>query len=106
MMVMLRRPGEQVAAAAVLGAQLTDESKLGKDTERAVHGHQSNAGMPATHPVVYVRRGQVFIGASYDLQDRPPLRCKTVASMSQGSYSSLQSIPLRALDENHFHLQC
>jgi len=106
MMVMLRRPGEQVAAAAVLGAQLTDESKLGKDVERAVHRHQSNTGMLPTYPVVYVRWGQVFIGASYDLQNRPPLRCKTVASVSQGSYSSFQSIPLRGLDENYFHLQC
>ena len=51
-------------------------------------------------------RHLVFIGAGYDLQDRPPLGCKTVASVSQGSYSSFQSIPLRGLDENYFHLQC
>jgi hypothetical protein len=91
-MVMLRRPPYQVAAAVTTGVYFTDETEFGKYLKRAVNRHQPDIRVLLAYQLVYGRRGQVLMTVANGADNRPALWSYFITTFSQFVFNLLLGI--------------
>ena len=73
----------QVAPAAAAGVRLADKTESGQRLQRAVDGHQPDAGVLPPYPTVDFRRGEVLAAPGDGPHDGTPLRGNLIAALPQ-----------------------
>ena len=77
--VVLRRPPEQVTAGVSFVVHLADEPHSGQHLKRAIYGDQSDAGMFTVRTFIKLGGGDVVVAFSDGVYHCPALGCQFVA---------------------------
>jgi len=86
-MMVLRRPPHQVAAAITGDAYFTDETESSEYLKSAINGYQSNAGVLMAYPLIYFCWSKVLVTADNRAEYYTPLRGYFVTPLSQYAFN-------------------